>query len=87
MTTQRGGNNSKKEKKRKIVFFISTREVVENYPGMDRLWSEVNYRIEFCRSGGSFPELRIRMGTGLKLMVTLWNSIKTVDKSATTDPP
>lgn len=54
---------------------------------MDRLWSEANYRIEFCRSGGSFPELRIRMGTGLKLMVTLWNSIKTVDKSATTDPP
>lgn len=85
VATQRGGNNLKKRNTnyRKALFFsTSTRagEVVENYPDMDYLRAR-HYRIEFSRP---FPELH-RMA--LKLMLTLWNSIKTVDKSPTTDPP
>lgn len=79
------GNNLKKRNTnyRKALFFsTSTRagEVVENYPDMDYLRAR-HYRIEFSRP---FSELH---RTALKLMLTLWNSIKTVDKSPTTDPP
>lgn len=85
VATQRGGNNLKKRNTnyRKALFFsTSTRagEVVENYPDMDYLRAR-HYRIEFSRP---FSELH---RTALKLMLTLWNSIKTVDKSPTTDPP
>lgn len=77
LPTQRGGDNSRNTNYRKILFFsISSREGVENYPDIDYL--RARHRIEFSRS-----ELH---RTALKLMVTLWNSIKTVDKSPTTDP-
>lgn len=81
LPTQRGGDNSRNTNYRKILFFsISSREGRGGWKlsGYRLPTSEALPRIEFSRS-----ELH---RTALKLMVTLWNSIKTVDKSPTTDP-